>query len=92
MEWVAFLSTGDLLNDLFSRGSSGVLGNEPVSPALQADSLPTETSVLLGKPNLSVRDELCSSFDYWEFLSISPFDIFPSIKKLSTSLISGTTR
>ena len=37
LEWVAFLSPGDLPN----------LGIEPRSPALQEDSLPTELS---GKP------------------------------------------
>ena len=43
MECIAFLSPGDLVN----------LGTEPESPALQADSLPSE---LLGKPNLFVKD------------------------------------
>ena len=38
LEWVAFLSPGDLPNP----------GSEPGSPALQEDSLPTELS---GKPN-----------------------------------------
>ena len=39
LEWVAFL---------FSRESSQPWAETPVSPALQADSLPTELS---GKPN-----------------------------------------